>query len=104
MNPVSGSDKRRAGRKSHDSVLELFSLDGQRLAGIGRLVNVSTVGLSFTSTKSFEVGDRVEGRLRLLKEGMLDISGRIVWARRKTNMRQYGVAFDRVRPTAKETM
>lgn len=89
-------ENRRAARSKRDSVLELFDESGAVITGIGRLVNVSTEGMCFSSAIPFAQGDAVRARLRLLKEGQLDISGHIVWARRKTNTTLYGVAFDSV--------
>jgi len=45
------------------------------------------------------VGQKVAARLRVLKEGLLEIRGRIVWTRKKANAVLYGVAFK----TAKQT-
>lgn len=92
-------ENRRAKRSNHDSVLELFDESGQMIAGIGRLVNVSNVGVCFSTGTVLEKGQLIHGRLRLLKDGFLDISGRVVWLKKKVNTTQYGVEFDRVNPT-----
>jgi len=64
--------------------------------GTGRLVNFSKVGVCFSSTKALKVGDRLRARLRLLTEGTLEVSSRIVWTRKKPNTYLYGLAFDSV--------
>jgi hypothetical protein len=88
------SDKRRAPRSRHNSVLEIFDTKGHVIAGIGRLVNFSMVGACFSSTEPFSKGAKINGRLRLLREGVLKISGHIVWSKKKANATLYGLAFD----------
>ena len=96
---MKSSDKRRAPRKQHDSVLEIFDADdGLLITGIGRLVDLSSAGMCFSSTHPFQKGDRINARLRLLKEGVLQIAGHVVWARLKTNALVCGVVFDNVKP------
>jgi hypothetical protein len=91
-------EKRRAPRSGHDSVLELFDRTGRKLTGIGRLVNFSNHGACFASVYPFKKGAIVRARLRLLREGVLDISGRIIWTRQHTNLTLYGIKFSAVRP------
>ncbi len=97
MPHLSHHEKRRAPRATHDSVLEIHDPKGHLVTAIGRLVDVSAVGACFASTHALRVGDAIHGRLRLLKEGRLTISGHIVWIRKKTNHTLYGLAFDSVR-------
>ncbi len=61
-------------------MLEIFDDSGPWIAGIGRLINVSSVGVCFSSVKSFAKGEKIRGRLRLLKEGVLDINGHVIWS------------------------
>jgi hypothetical protein len=95
---MGSKENRRAKRTAHDSVLELFDSSGQMIAGIGRLVNVSSVGVCFSCVKPLAQGEKIQGRLRLLKEGFLDIKGHVVWIRKRINATLYGVEFDNVRP------
>jgi hypothetical protein len=95
---MTSKDNRRAKRTSHDSVLELFDSSGQLMAGVGRLVDVSSVGICFSCVKPLAKGEKIQGRLRLLKEGFLDIKGHVVWVRKRVNTTLYGVEFDQVRP------
>lgn len=94
---MSGTDKRRAPRRKHDSVLELYDQDGQLITGIGRLVDFSRVGACFTSSKRLAVGDRLRARLRLLKEGPLDVDAQVVWTRKRQNSVLYGIEFKTVK-------
>jgi|SRR5882724_637821 len=89
-------EKRRAPRANHNSVLEIYDEEGHLIIGIGRLVNFSNVGVCFSSTKVLEKGQKVSARIRLLKEGTLEVSARVVWVQKKPNTMLYGVEFDAV--------
>jgi|SRR5438105_4664838 len=96
------SEKRRAPRADHDSVLEIYDAEGQLIIGVGRLVNFSNVGICFASTKVLEKGQKVTAHMRLLKEGALEATAHVVWVRKKTNTMLYGVEFDsiqKIKPT-----
>ncbi|HVA65940.1 MAG TPA: PilZ domain-containing protein [Elusimicrobiota bacterium] len=96
---MNSKEKRRAPRAKHDSVLEIHDGAGQVILNVARLVDVSANGACFSSTTVFPVGQEVAARLRLLKEGLLEIRGRIIWAKKKSNATLYGIAFE----TAKQT-
>ena len=91
------NDVRRGARTRHDSVLELYDGSGRLLADVMRLVDVSSVGVSFTSTLVFAKGAAIRGRLRLLGAGVLEIAGRVVRVKERTNSVLYGVEFDSVK-------
>jgi PilZ domain-containing protein len=93
---MSTKEKRRAPRASHDSVLEIFDAEGNFILGIGRLINFSNVGVCFSSTKVLEKGQKLHARLRLLKEGALEVSARVVWVEKKSNTMLYGLEFDSI--------
>jgi hypothetical protein len=100
-------EKRRAKREQHDSVLELCDVAGRLLTGIVRLIDVSTHGACFASSETLQEGQQVRGRLRLLRTGPFDVSGRVVWRRRKGNVFLYGLEFDqanRAAPAANENL
>ena len=90
------SEKRRAARSKHDSVLEIFDQEGHFIVGVGRLVDFSNVGVCFSSAKMLLKGDRLRARLRLLNAGALEVSARVVWVKKKLNTKLYGLEFDSV--------
>ncbi|MFA6435055.1 MAG: PilZ domain-containing protein [Elusimicrobiales bacterium] len=92
-----GREKRRAPRQKHDSVLELCDGSGNFISTVGHLVDFSTAGVCFSSTQVLNTGDLIRGRLRLLKEGLMYISGRVIWSRRKLNTNLYGIRFDYIK-------
>ena len=89
-----GKEGRRAPRQRHDSVLELSDDSGRPIECVARLADVSALGARFSSVEPLSEGQRIRARLRLLKEGVLDVRGRIVWKRPKKNTTHYGVEFD----------
>ena len=96
------NEKRRAPRANHDSVVEIYDSEGHLIIGIGRLVNFSNVGICFTSSKVLEKGKKLFARIRLLKEGVLEVSARVVWVTKKPNSMLYGIEFDsiqKIQPT-----
>ena len=89
-------ENRRAPRTGHDSVLEIYDAEGDLIIGIGRLVNFSNVGVCFTSTKLLTKGQKLCARIRLLKEGALEASARVVWVKKRPNSMVYGIEFDSI--------
>jgi hypothetical protein len=89
-------DKRRAVRNRHDSVMEIYDESGHFITGTGRLINFSKVGVCIATTRSLAPGERLRARLRLLKEGTLEVSARVVWFKKRPNTNLYGLAFDSV--------
>ena len=90
-------EKRKTSRVRHDSVLELYDETGRLLAGALKLVDLSSSGASFSTTQAFSKGARIRGRLRLPDVGILEITGRIVRFKERTNATVYAVEFDSVR-------
>jgi hypothetical protein len=98
---MNGKDKRRAPRNRHNSVIEIFDVEG-KVAVSGRLVDFSTVGASFSVGDPVVMPDKFRARLRFLDKGVLEAEARVVWTRREKNTTHYGIVFDllkRVHPT-----
>lgn len=87
---------RRAPRAQHDSVLEIYDDSGHLIIGIGRLVNFSNVGVCFSSAKVLRHGQKLHARMRLLKEGALETSAKVVWVKKLPHTLLYGIEFDSV--------
>ena len=98
---MNGKDKRRAPRNRHNSVIEIFDVEG-KVAASGRLIDFSTVGASFSVGDPVVMPDKFRARLRFLDKGVLEAGARVVWTRRERNTTLYGIVFDslnRVHPT-----
>ncbi|MDP3543421.1 MAG: PilZ domain-containing protein [Elusimicrobiota bacterium] len=89
-------EARRAARQPHDSVLELLDASGFTPSD-ARLVDVSALGVSFTSTRVFAKGEPIRARLRLLGAGVLEIKGTVVRIKERERGALYAVKFDSVR-------
>ncbi len=91
------ADKRRASRSRHDSVPEFYDAAGRRVAEAVRLVDVSATGARIATTANLAKGASVRGRMRLLKEGVVEFVGRILWMKEKENFNLYGIEFNWIR-------
>ena len=96
-------ETRRAPRVRHDSVLELYDEEGRLTVDVLTLVDVSSVGASFSTTHPFAKGAKIRGRLRLLDAGVLEIEGRVVRFKERTNSTLYAMEFDSVRAVRRRT-
>ena len=87
-------EARRAPRTRHDSVLDLYVEQGRLTAATLKLVDVSSTGASFSTTRAFAKGAKIGGRLRLFGVGVLEVTGRVVRFKEKSNSTLYAVEFD----------
>ena len=97
---MTDKENRRAPRRIHNSVVEIYDDSGNAIADTARLVDFSDIGACFSTPKVFAVGQGLRLRLRLLREGRLYIRARIVWAKPKANTVLYGVEFEKVHNVA----
>jgi hypothetical protein len=89
-------DNRRAPRKRHNSVIEVFDGSGKVIAWTGKLVDCSETGACFSTVRNLADGERLQARLRLLDRGVLDISAHVIWRRKGLRDSNYGIKFDSV--------
>jgi hypothetical protein len=89
--------RRRSPRTPHDSALELLDDEGRLLAGAQRLIDVSALGLSFSTTRVFRKGAKIRGRIRIYERGAFEFEGRVVRLKERSNSNLYGVAFDSIK-------
>jgi hypothetical protein len=94
---MDGKENRRAPRHRHDSVMEIYDESGHLITGIGRLIDFSKVGVCFSTTKVLKTGEPLHARLRLLKEGVIEVAAHVVWMKKRPNVFLYGLAFDDVK-------
>ena len=87
------SDKRRVTRMSCNLFVEL--LQDEKVAGTGRLVNLSASGACFVSNSVLQTGDFIMARLPGLRHGANKISGQIVWYRMTPTNSVYGIRLQR---------
>jgi hypothetical protein len=75
--------------------LLLEILQGGRVTGTGRLINLSPSGACFASNSPLRRGDFVLARLPALRNGINKISGEIVWHKTTPRSTLYGVRLNR---------
>jgi hypothetical protein len=90
---MTGKEKRRSPRNKHDSVIEIFNVEG-KVACEGRLIDFSQAGASFSSAVPIVMPDKFRVRLRILDKGVLEAQARVAWMRRQKNVTRYGIVFD----------
>ena len=88
------SEKRRAPRYKSDILLNLADDSGKPVRRAARLLNISQTGICFCSALLLRQGERIQGRLDLLSQGIFEISGRIVWQKPGGSLTLYGVSLD----------
>jgi len=101
---MNGRDKRRAPRDRHNSVIEIFDVEGH-VAATGRLVDFSTVGAAFSVGDPVVMPEVFRARLRFLDRGVIEVKARVVWIKTDKNITRYGIKFDsltRVRPAGEK--
>ena len=90
---MDGKEKRRSPRAKHDSVIEIFNVEG-KVACEGRLIDFSQAGASFSLGVPVVMPDSFRVRLRILDKGVLEARARVAWTRRQKNAMRYGIVFD----------
>jgi hypothetical protein len=88
-------EKRRTDRVRFESIPELFDEKEQVIPGAHRLVNLSAIGASLTSTKSLSVGQQIGGRITV-NTGFMLVRAQVVWRRRRLRGFRYGLRFHSV--------
>jgi len=97
---MADKENRRAPRRNHNSVVEIYDEEGRAIAEVAHLVDFSEVGACFSTPKLFTLHQRLRLRLRLLREGRLYIWARVVRVQKKANTNLYGIEFDTVHEVA----
>jgi hypothetical protein len=90
MNPP---ENRRSKRMRMQEAVEFFELNGTLLLGVGRLINLSTVGALVESSLRLEPGQRVTARLRRKGRSILELPAQVVRVRGKGALLTYGLEF-----------
>ena len=92
---MSKKNTRRAKREDHDSIMEVFSEPSRgQLLWTAKLFNFSTTGASFLTSKILDRGDFVFARIRIMGKGVIEISGKVIWVKKKSNLNSYGIKFE----------
>ncbi|MEA3307048.1 MAG: PilZ domain-containing protein [Elusimicrobiota bacterium] len=94
---MAGKIYRKHNRNAHDSVLEAFEEYGKRLIWTAKLINFSTGGASFSTKRDLKKGQLIFARLRIPEQGVMQVTGKVVWIKEKTSTFVYGMKFDSIK-------
>jgi hypothetical protein len=86
-------ERREAPRAKSELVLELYDSGGQLVAGVGRLLDLSTKGGRFESALRLKLGQPFRARLRFEDDRVLELDARVAWLRPKRQVVAYGMEF-----------
>jgi len=97
-------EHRRAVRTKSDAVFDLDDDAGHYAPGNARLVDVSVWGACVSSNLSLRKGQLIRGRIHSPTEGLLEVSGEVVWVRKRAVDSLYGIGFTKItrRPNSQD--
>jgi hypothetical protein len=95
---VTFTERRSAFRAPSAVPLDLYDSAGHAVVGEGRFVNISERGGLIESKKPLRIRETIRLQIQSAGRAALELSGRIVWARKKAPGFTYGVEFDPVDP------
>src|SRR5882724_3085043 len=86
-------ERRKAPRADSNLPLDIYDSKGKVLVGEGRFTNVSMLGGLLVSRNSFKKSSAIRMHVIPADKPALDITGKVVWARKKTTGFEYGIRF-----------
>ncbi len=86
-------ERRQAPRTASSLPADLYDPKGRMVIGEGRFVNMSEHGALMESAKPLRPKQTVRLRVESAGRTALELTGRVVWARRKRPGFAYGIAF-----------
>ena len=92
-------EKRRAARAKTNAVIDLDDEAGGYSPGNAQLQDLSVWGACLSSTLSLQKGQSIRGRIHSPTEGLLQVSGHVVWVKQRNNDYLYGIAFSKITRT-----
>ena len=96
---VDMKDRRKAARTASNLPLDIYDTKGRSIVGEGRFVNLSMLGGRMVSRKPLKARSAI--RLQVIPAGKpaLELTGKVIWARKKTVEFEYGIRFSSDSPT-----
>lgn len=87
-------ERRQTPRTLSNVPLDLYDAEGRMIVGEGRFLNLSTTGAQLESPKPLQVDEHLRLRVQSAGRSPLDLSGRVIWARKDDSQFTYGIQFD----------
>ncbi len=99
MGMVATKDRRKAPRTNSNLPFDIYDTKGKVVVGEGHFVDLSTLGGRMVSRKPLKAQSSI--RLHVVPAGKpaLELTGKVVWARKKTAEFEYGIRFSADSPT-----
>lgn len=95
-------EKRSAPRAPADIEIEIYCPSERIYIGKGKLLNISSGGLSFLSEEIFPLGTHLLLKFILWQKFLILLTGEIIWAKREKEFHRYGIKFVQVEVLEKE--
>lgn len=93
---MSHQERRRLPRTHSNVSLELYDPKGRMMIGEGRFVNLSEKGALVQSRQSLHPKEKIRLHVVSGDYSPLELSARVVWARKARPGFAYGVSFDQL--------
>lgn len=88
-------ERRRAPRISSTVEADLYDPQGHAVIGEGHFVNLSETGAQLESSKELRVRQTVRLHLQAAGHTALELTGKVVWSRKRRPGFAYGISFAR---------
>jgi hypothetical protein len=96
MNP---EDRRRAPRSRTQLVVELYEPEGRLVLGVGRLLDLSSMGFRFESNLRLHPHQLLRARVRMKRDLLVEVPVKVAWTRSKGIRHAYGMEFKGISKT-----
>jgi hypothetical protein len=87
-------ERRNRPRTVANIPLDLYDPEGRMVVGEGRFINLSTIGGQLESAKPLQPNEHLRLRVQSVGRSPLELSGKIIWARKSSSRFTYGIQFD----------
>ncbi len=92
-------ERRKTPRSPSHVPCDIYDSKGKAIVGEGKCVDFSISGLRLASRKPMKAKTSIRLQVVPVKRPVLDISGRVVWARKSSPGFVYGISFSSKLPS-----
>ncbi len=87
-------ERRKAPRAPSRLPLDIYDAKGYAVVAEGRFVNLSILGGRIVSRKPLKQNTNIRLQVVPVDKPVLDLAGKVVWARKKSPGFEYGIRFN----------
>ncbi len=88
------NERRRAPRSPSRVPCDIYDAKGHAIVAEARCVDFSVLGARMVSRKPFKPKSAIRFQLVPSDKPVLDLAGRVVWAKKKSKGFEYGICFN----------